>query len=366
MEIALIGLSSSGKTTLFSALTGGSSGSDSPGSTRGRVQVGVARVQDPRLDALVNIFGPQKVTPAEITYWDIPPATGEGGQPVAIGGQVLNQLQAADAFIHVVRAFQDPAVPHPHATVGPLQDVATMQSDIALSDLVILDRRSQRIEASMKGAPGHERDLFLQEQELLERVRESLEKGKSVLRQSLSAKEARFLASYQLLTAKPLLVAHNIGEESLTNRSEIEGLLLQTREQYGLQAVALYAKLERELAQLPPNEEREFRISLGVEESGVQLLVQQLLAILGMGSFFTFASQEVKAWTVPRGTPAARAAGSIHSDMERGFIRAEVVSFGDMVACGSIAEARKRGVLRSEGKTYPVQDGDVITFLFNV
>ena len=366
MEIALIGLNGSGKTTLFIALTGGFSEADSPGSTRGRVQVGVAKMQDPRLDALVDIFGPQKVTPAEITYLDIPLPTGEGGQPAAIGGQVVNQLQAADALIHVVRAFQDPTVPHPQGTVNPLRDVATMRSELAFSDLVILDRRAQRIEAGMKGARGHERDLFLREQELLERIREGLEREEPAHRQSFSGEDARLLANYQLLTAKPLLVVHNTGEESLANQSEIEGLLAQTLEQYGLQAVALCAKLEGELAQLRPDEEREFRSSLGVEESGVQLLVQQSLALLGMGSFFTFVSQEVRAWTVPKGTLAARAAGSIHSDMERGFIRAEVVSFDDMVACGSIAEARKRGVLRSEGKAYPVQDGDVITFLFNV
>lgn len=366
MEIALIGLSGSGKTTLFNTLTGGSHRPGSAGDARDRVQVGVARVPDPRLDVLAEIFKPQKVTPAEITYWDTPLTKDGGGSKTAIEGQVLNQLQGADALVHVVRAFEDPTVPHLQGSVDPLRDVATIASELTLSDMVILERRSQRVIDSMKGALGHEKDLLLREQTLLQRVREALLEGEPVVRQSFSAEEANSLANYQLLTAKPLLVVHNIGEESLSRGAETETLLSQTLDRHGLKGVALCVKLEWELAQLSPEEEQEFRESMGVGESGVGTLIRESLALLRMVTFFTFVSQEARAWTVPQETAAAQAAGKIHSDIERGFIRAEVVHFDDMVSCGSIVDARKGGLLRAEGKTYLVQDGDVITFLFNV
>ena len=366
MEIALIGLNGSGKTMLFNALTGGSGDADTTGGARGRLRVGVAKVPDPRLDALAKIFSPHKVTPAEVTYWDIPPPLEDTGRQTAIGGQFLNQLQGADGIIHVVRAFEAPTVPHPQGSVDPLRDVATMHSELVFSDLVILEGRAQRIETNMKGATGHERDQLLREQGLLEKVQKALEGEEMVHRQSFSPEEARFLANYQLLTSKPLLVAYNVGEERLASQQETEALIVQTHKQHSLGAVALCAKLEGELAQLSSEEEAEFRKSLGAEDSGVHLLIQGSLDLLGMITFFTFVSQEVRAWTVPRETPALQAAGRIHSDMERGFIRAEVTSFDDMVASGTIAEARKRGLLRSEGKNYQVQDGDVITFLFNV
>jgi GTP-binding protein YchF len=366
MEIAIVGLKGSGKTTLFNALTGSHGEAGPAGATAGRLQVGVTKVQDARLETLARIFGPQKVTPAEVIYWDIPAATAGDGHQAAIGGPFLNQLQGALALIHVVRAFDDPRVPHAQGSVDPLRDVAAMRSELVLSDMVILERRSQRIETGMKGSRVHERDVLLREQALVQKVRESLEKEVPLHQQSFFAEEARLLANYQLLSVKPLLVVYNIGEENLADQPKTEAMLSRVRELHGVKAIGLCVKLEAELARLDTKEEQEFRDSLGLKESGVRLLVQQSLALLGMVSFFTFVSQEVRAWTVASGTPAVRAAGRIHSDMERGFIRAEVVSFDDLVASGSLATARKGGLLRSEGKTYRVQDGDVITFLFNV
>ncbi len=360
MEIALIGLSGSGKTTLFDALTGASrKGEPSPGSV-GQGRVGVTKIPDARLDALAAIFSPKKVTPAEITYWDTPSTVTGGG----IEGRVLNLLQQADAFIHVVRAFDNPAAPHPSGSVDPMRDVKAMASELALADMVILEGRLQRVADGMKGARGRDRDLLLREQTLLHRVQQALEEGRPIAYQSLTGEESNLLSNYNLLTAKPTLAAYNIGEEGLPGG---EGFLPASREragQGGLKEVVLCGKLEWELAQLPPEGQQEFREALGVTEPGVDLLIKESLSLLRMVAFFTFVSEEARGWTVPQDAPAPAAAGKIHSDMERGFIRAEVVSFDDMVACGSIAEARRRGALRSEGKGYRVQDGDVITFLF--
>ena len=366
MEIALIGLHGSGKTTLFNALTQGSQEPGVRDSGWERVQVGVTKVPDPRLNALARLFQPQKTTPTEITYWDIPASLAEGGAKADIHGLYLNQLQGADALLLVVRSFEDPTVPHPEGSVDPARDVATMNAEMVLSDLSILERRAQRIETSMKGTRGHEQDLLLREKALLQRIREGLEREMPVRQQQVSADETGILSNYQLLTAKPLLVVFNTDEAMLSNKPAFYARLAQAYDQPGVKVVALCAKLEAEFAQLSPEEEQEFRGSMGVEESGVELLLHQSLALLGLVSFFTFVSQEARAWTVSKDIPAAQAAGRIHSDMERGFIRAEVISFTDLMACGSIAEARKQGLLRSEGRKYPIQDGDVITFLFNV
>ena len=366
MEIALIGLRGSGKTTLFNVLTGASRKGGRPVDARGQAQKGVTKAPDPRLEALTGVFGPKKVTPAEIAYWDVPSGEGPEGREGVVGGQALNVLQGANALIHVVRAFDDPTAPHQGGRVDPARDVDTMAGELALSDMVILERRSQRAADSMKGARGRERELLLKEQALLERVREGLEEGRPIVEQSFSRDESSLLANYHLLTAKPLLVAYNVDEEEVLQDGEAKDAPGAGVDGDGKTGVSLCARLEWEFAQLSEEEEREFRESMGAEESGRERLIGECLSLLGMVTFFTFVSEEVRAWTVPQGTGAAKAAGRIHSDIERGFIRAEVVHFEEMMASGSIAEARKRGVLRAEGKGYEVQDGDVITFLFNV
>ena len=366
MEIALIGLRGSGKTTLFNVLTGASRKQGRPVDGRGQSQKGVSKVPDPRLEALTRVFGPKKVTPAEIAYWDVLSGEVAESREGVVEGQALNILQGADALIHVVRAFDDPTAPHQEGRADPARDVDAMAGELALSDMVILERRSQRAADSMKGARGRERDLLLKEQALLERVRGELEDGRPVVEQCFSREETSLLANYHLLTAKPLLVAYNAAEEEVLEGAGAKDPPAAEGERDGKTGVSLCASLEWEFAQLSEEEEREFRESMGAEESGRERLIGECLGLLGMVTFFTFVSQEVRAWTVPRGTGAAKAAGKIHSDMERGFIRAEVVHFEEMMTSGSIAEARKQGVLRAEGKSYEVQDGDVITFLFNV
>ena len=366
MEIALIGLGGSGKTTLFNVLTGASQNRGRPVDGRGQAQKGISKVSDTRLEELKGIFEPKKVTPAEIAFWDVPPSEGPEGREVLVGGQSLNLLQEVGALIHVVRAFDDPTAPHHAGGVDPELDVNTMAEELALSDMVILERRSNRVADNMKGARGRERDLMLKEQALLERVRGELEEGRPVVEQSFSREESTHLANYHLLSAKPMLVAYNVDEAEVVQGGEARTAAGAGGERDGKTGVSLCASLEWEFAQLSAEEEREFRESMGAEESGRERLIGECLGLLGMVTFFTFVSQEVRAWTVPQGTGAAKAAGRIHSDMERGFIRAEVIHFDEMMTCGSIAEARKRGVLRAEGKGYEVQDGDVITFLFNV
>ncbi len=355
MEIGIIGFPQSGKTTLFHALARGRVEAASQGSGRRNVHAGTARMADSRLDSLADIIQPGKVTPAEVKYWDVPAGSGDG-----FGGQYLTVLQGADALLHVVRQFPDPSVAHAKGTVDPVRDAADMEAELALSDLAILERRLERIEAQQKGARAAERDSLTRESALLQRLKDGLEQGMPVREQEVPDQMADVLSGYQLLTAKPLLTVINTGEDGLD-----DGTDPVTRGGPGTGCTSLSAKLEMELTQLGPEDEEEFRTSMGMTESGLDRVVRMSLRLLSLVSFFTYVSREVRAWTLPEDTPAVKAAGRIHTDMERGFIRAEVVSFDDLSECGSLAQCKKQGLLRLEGKGYPVRDGDVITFLFN-
>ena len=366
MEIALIGLPQSGKTTLLNALTRGRTQAGPHGGDKHEISVGSARMSDPRLDTLAEIFGPDKLVPVEIKYWDVPVAPDSTGDGPGISGPTLNLLQNADALLVVVRAFEDPSVPHVAGSVDPHRDVAITLSDLALSDLAVLERRVERIADGLKGAKVQERETLLREGPILGRIKEGLEGGVPLREQQVYPEEVDFLANYQLLTGKPLLVVLNTGEEDLPKAEDLEQDLASRYLRPGMNATSLCSKLEMELVQLSPDDEREFRESIGIQESGLDRLVRLSYELLSLVSFFTYVSKEVRAWTVPAETAAVKAAGKIHSDMERGFIRAEVVSFHDLSACGSLAQCKKQGRLRLEGKSYPVQDGDVITFLFNV
>ena len=366
MEIALIGFPQSGKTTLLTSLTRGRAEAGVYGGARREIHASVTGMPDPRLDSLARIFNPNKLVPAEIKYWDVPAGSGLAEDGSGIGGQYLNLLQNADALIHVVRAFEDPSVPHIRGSVDPFRDVADMEAELAFSDLAILERRVERIETDLKGARGHERDVLQREGPLLQRLKEGLESDVPVRGQQLSKDEENVLSSYQLLTAKPLLVVLNIDEAALSEYSELQDRLVHRYQGPGVAATTVCGKLEMELSLLSADDEREFRESLGLQEPGPDRVARLSYQVLSLVCFFTYVSKEVRAWTVPSNTPAVQAAGNIHTDMERGFIRAEVIGFDDLVRCGSVAQCKKQGLLRLEGKTYPVKDGDVITFLFNV
>ncbi len=355
IDIGITGLAKSGKTTVFNALTRGKADTESPGA-----HVGVAKIPEPRLKMLADMLQPKRVVPAEARYIDI-------GAPVkAISGQLLAELSNVDAVINVVRAFADESIPHTEGSLDVNRDIATTDLELAFSDLAIIERRGGKIEISLKGAKPPERQNLLREQELLTKVKADLEKDVPIRELRLTAGEARTIAGYQFLTAKPLLIVVNIGEEQLPQAESLENELNSRYSRPKCRLIALCGKLEMELTQLDNSAAESFRAEFGLKESGLDRTIRVSYELLGLISFFTIASGEVKAWSIQDGTDAVTAAGKIHSDMERGFIRAEVVGYDDLVKCGGIAEARKKGLLRLEGKSYIVKDGDVITFLFNV
>jgi GTP-binding protein YchF len=362
MKVAIIGLPMSGKTTIFNALTKGTA-QVSAYSPSLAPNIGVAKVSDSRLSVLEGIFQPKKTVPAEVSYIDIAGSIKSFGKEGA-GGELLNYLATADALLQVVRSFEDDQLPHPEGSIEPKRDIASLDLELAVSDLAIVERRLDKLETSLKGAKAAERESYLKEQSLLQRIKEELEKDAPIRLQGLTKEELKMLANYQFLTAKPMLVALNIGEEQIPKASQLEADISSLYPQFAV--VALCGKLEMELGQLSDAEAREFRQAMGLSEAALDRVIDLSYGLLALVSFFTTVSSELKAWTIPDGTPAPKAAGKIHSDMERGFIRTEVVGYKDLESCGNIAEARKRGLLRTEGKDYVIRDGDVVTFLFNV
>jgi len=359
MEIGIVGLPKSGKTTVFNALTKGRA--EIGAYAKGGPNVGVAKVPDPRLDGLEGMFHPKRRIHAEVHYSDVPALPKAG-----LGGELLTHLSRADALLYVVRAFEDERVPHIEGRIDPERDIAMLDLELAFSDLSVLENRLQRIETSLKAAKPHEREAFSKEQALLSRIKAAMGNEVPIREHELTEEETKTISGYQFLSAKPLLLVFNIGEERLPQASSLEEEWRTRYQRPQLEVAALCGKLEMELAQLEDAEAQEFRSAMGLEESALDRMIRLSYGLLGLLSFFTFVSDEVKAWTIHRDTTAVKAAGKVHSDMEQGFIRAEVIGYEDLVKCGSIAEARKRGLLHVEGKSYIVKDGDVITFLFNI
>lgn len=364
MELGIIGLARSGKSTVFNTLTRGRV-STASGATA-KSNVGTAKVPDGRLGVLAGIFKPKRVINAEVQYIDLL-NTPEGlGKDQGIGGEYFNVLQRVDALVHVVRAFQNPAVPHIQGSIDPLRDISTLDLELTFSDVAILERRLERLDAELKGAKAQERDRINRESAILDNIKERLLEEAPLREQELPDEEKKQISALQLLTAKPLLVLLNVGEDQMSGITQLEADLQQKVNRPNVSCVALCGRLEEELSQMEEEEEAEFRRSLNAGEPGHDKVVQASYRLLGLVSFLTGNPNDVRAWPISRNTPAVQAAGRIHSDMERGFIRAEVVPYDDLAECGSLAEARRRGLLRVEGKGYPVQDGDVIHFLFNV
>jgi len=364
MEIGIVGLPASGKTTLFNSLTGGRAQVHAFGQTALEPNIGVVKVPDPRLQGLQALVNPKKLVPAEVKYVDVALQRDGSERRDEVGSQLRGYLSSADALMYVVRAFADDVVPHPKGSLDPARDVGLINMEFTLSDLGITERRLVRITDSLKGANQQEREALHRAEALLNRVKEALQQDMPVPHQPFAPDELRLLENYQFLTAKPVLIALNIGEAQLPQASVLEQTLRQAHP--ALKTAPVCAKLEMELSQLGEADAAEFRSALGIRQGALDRIIRLSYEVLGLISFFTIASAELRAWTVTQGTAAQKAAGRIHSDMERGFIRAEVVSYTDLVAAGSLAEARKKGLLRLEGKTYTVSDGDVITFLFSV
>lgn len=364
MKLGIIGLAKSGKTTVFNALTRGNASTAIGGSVD--PNIGIARVPDPRLSVLAKIFNPKKITHAEVHYIDVP-ASPEGlGKEHGISGKYLNELQATDALVLVVRAFENSSVPHVSTGIDPSRDLDTLLIELNLSDSVILERRISKLNAETKGASAAERTRIGKEQSLLESVRQNLGQGIAIKDQDINQADLPQLSVFQLLTAKPLLVLINIGEEQLVDSARFENDLNNQIETDGISCIAMCAQLEEELASMDEEEEKAFRDSLGTGQSAYDRVIQSSYELLGLISFLTVGPDEVRAWTISDNTGAAIAARRIHSDIERGFIRAETVTYHDLIASGSMTDAKRKGLVRSEGRNYLVKDGDVINFLFNV
>jgi GTP-binding protein YchF len=352
MKLGIIGLPQSGKTTLFNALTRGNAPL-SASAGRLEVHTAVVDVPDERMDRLAAMFKPRKTTYAKVTYADIAGLEGSASKG-GISGPLLNQLSQMDGFIHVVRCFEAHDVPHPAGSVNPARDVETMLGELILNDLVLVERKLERLaEERRKG--GSDKSLIERQTALFNRLRETLEAGTPLRAIELSAEEQRELSSFGLLTRKPILTVFNLGEGQ-----EAPPLALDHP------SIALQGKLEMELAQLAPEDAALFMAEYGIQELGLSRVIRLSYELLHLQSFFTVGEDEVRAWTVRRGATALEAAGVIHSDLQRGFVRAEVVSYEDLIALGSLAEARARGKLRLEGKDYIVQDGDILHIRFHI
>lgn len=359
MDIAIIGLAQCGKTTVFNALTRGiavnSGASD--------MHIGVVKVPDPRLGVLADMYHPRKVISAEIKYWDVP-GDDHDGKSQGITGRHRNVLQSADAFLLVVCAFTDPSVAHPQVSVDPARDLNAMLDELTFADLEVMERAVERLGDGVKKSKPEERPTLTRHLAAVQKVKAGLENGTPLRHQQLAESESSFMVNYQLLTGKPVVVIFNTDEADpnfAPPQVERSGERVSD-----LGIVSLSAKIEAELALMSDEEEAEFRQDLGLGESALSRVIRESYKTVGLVSFLTVGEDEVRAWSVKRDLPALDAAGAIHTDFSRGFIRAEVIPYDDLTRCGSLAQGRKEGVLRSEGKTYPVKDGDVINFLINV
>ncbi|MGH2466267.1 MAG: redox-regulated ATPase YchF [Candidatus Limnocylindrales bacterium] len=367
MQITIVGLPGAGKTTVFNTLTRGHAETGGYGGLT--VNVGVVRVPDARLTALTDRFKPKREVPADVTYVDLPapprPVDGHGGANDLPADQ-LARLRDADALLHVVRAFDDPAVPHPDGSVDPWRDLERLDLEFTLADLDVAERRLERLRATGRHGTPAEREANEREQAVLERIVPALGAGRPLRDLELGADEAARLRGFRFLTEKPVLILLNLSEADIPKAEAIAAAIRARSLHQGVLVDALSARIEMELAELDDEAAAAFRADLGLAGSSLERVIRLSYRLLGLISFFTAGPDETRAWTIRDGETAVDAAGAIHSDLARGFIRAEVVPVEDLLALGSTAEARRAGKLRSEGKTYRVRDGDVIEILFNV
>ena len=362
MQIGIVGLPNSTKTTLFNALT--HSQVETAITSSGKIEVHTASVEvpDQRVNVLSDLFKPRKTTYARVQYNDVAGLRASGGKESALNGQLLNALSQSDALLHVVRAFEDEKVPHPEGNVDAVRDLAALDFEFLISDLGIVERRLERLSHDLDRKGSYpERTMDQAELELLEKLRIALENEQPIRSLELSGEEQRILKGFQFLTGKPSLIALNVGDDG----SEDPGVF-SLRVSPADKIVCLHGALEMEISQLSQEDADLFLSEYGIQEPGLNRMIRLNYELLGLQSFFTVGEDEVRAWTISQGATAVEAAGVIHTDLARGFIRAEVVSYQDLVEAGSLAEARNRGKLRLEGKEYIVQDAAILNIRFNV
>ncbi len=366
MQIAIVGLAGSGKTTVFNTLTRGHAETGGYGGVT--LNVGVVKVPDPRLDALAAIFKPKKIVQADVTYADLPapPPSTEGH----IGTEELPpdhlaRLRDSDALLHVVRAFDDPANPHAEGSVDPARDMERLDLEFLLADLSMAERRIERLKTSARHGNPAEREAAEREDVVVRRIHAGLQAGSPIRDLGLDADEEKAIRGFRFLSQKPVLILLNVGEKDLAAAGSLVERVAAGYDHRHALIEALSARIEMELGELEPDEVAVFMEELGIAESGLDRVIGLSYRLLGLISFLTAGPDEVRAWPVPDGSTAVDAAGAIHTDLANGFIRAETVAYDDLIALGSMAEARKAGRLRSEGKTYRVHDGDVLEILFS-
>lgn len=367
-KLVIIGLPSSGKTTVFNALTGSEAETGTFAGDTAEPNLATVKVPDARLDWLTEMFQPQRRVPADVQYLDVA-GIAKGIAEKGMSGALLGHLSQADALVLVVRAFADENVPHVEESVDPARDIETLTLELLFSDLAAVDKRLDRIKSQLPKLSGRERETTERERALMERLKIALEADTPIreILAKLDPEDEKTLRGFGFLTAKPLLILLNLGEEQLGETGE--RLVAEIAERFtrtGIAVDALAGQIEMEIGRLDPADAEEFMRDLGITESGLDRVIRLSFALLGLMPFFTVGPDECRAWTIRRGATAVESAGEIHSDIQRGFIRAEVVGYDDLVSAGGMAEVKKLGKFRREGKEYVVQDGDIINFLFNV